>query len=86
MEIDLLLATQHPYVRIEEKFRVPYRSLANHLHKHLDFEESTIKKAVEGERAAFSRVFELGVEVAIDRRLTLDLLIQRYHEWLVRAG
>ena len=84
-EIDLLLATQHPYVRIEEKFGVPYRSLANHLRKHLDFEDPAVKNAVEEELAAFSRVYELGVEVAIERRLMLDSFIEGYYGWLVRA-
>lgn len=84
-EIDLLLATQRPYVRIEEKFGVPYRSLANHRHKHLDFEEPAIKKAVEDELGAFSRVYELGVEAAIERRLMLDSFIEGYYRWLTRA-
>ena len=84
-EIDLLLDTHHPYVRIEELYGVPYRSLANHLHKHLDFEDPNIKRAVKSELAAFSRVYELGVEVAIERRLVMDSFIQGYYEWLLRA-
>lgn len=84
-QIDRLLATWHPYVRIEERFGVPYRSLANHRHRHLDFEDPAIAKAVEDEIVAFGHVHELGVEVAVERRLILDLFIQRYYEWLARA-
>jgi hypothetical protein len=81
----LLLATHHPFVRIEERFEVPYRSLANHLHKHLDFEDPAIKMVVEADLAVFSRIHELGVEVAIERRLILDSFIQGYYECLCRA-
>ena len=85
-EIDLLLATHHPYVRIEELYGVPYRSLANHLHKHLDTSDPTIKRAVEAELAAYGRVHQLGVELAIERRLILDTFIRGYYECLTRAA
>jgi hypothetical protein len=85
-QIDLVLATRHPYVRIEREFDLPYRSLSNHHRKHLDFEDPAIKKVVEEVLASHTRVHELGVEVAIERRLLMDLIIQTYYEVLVRAG
>jgi hypothetical protein len=82
-EIDLVLATRHTYVRIGTEFDLPYRSLANHYRKHLDFEDPTIKKVIEKELAVANKTHELGVEVAIERRLMLDRLIQFYYECLI---
>lgn len=81
---------QTSYTRLESQFRIPYRSLANHLRKHLDFEEPSIKRALEEEAAIAYENRELGVRLAIERRMMLDFCIQMYFALLVsgesRAG
>jgi hypothetical protein len=85
-EIDVALATHRPYVRIGERFGVPYRSLANHLQRHLDFDDPIVSRAVEDQLAVARRNHEIGVEAAIERRLMLDFCIRVYYERLVRSA
>lgn len=75
-DIDIELARQRPYVQIGDEFGVPYRSLANHLRKHLDFDQPIIRRVVEEESATAYEIRELGVEVAIKRRVILDACIR----------
>jgi hypothetical protein len=81
-KIDLALARQEPYTRIAASFDLPYRSLANHRWKHLNFEEPDIAKVLAKERAIAQRNRELGVEVAIERRILLDRCIKTYFDLL----
>lgn len=75
-EIDLLLATNHSFVGIEERFGLPYRSLANHRRKHLDFDDPAITAAVEAEHFIAEQSLEFGVERAVERRVMLDVCIE----------
>jgi hypothetical protein len=61
---------------VEDQFGVPYRSLANHLRKHLDVDHPTVRGAIEAERFIAWRNRELGVEVAIAHRELLDRCIE----------
>jgi hypothetical protein len=85
-EIDLLLATHHSFVSIERGFGLPYRTLANHLRRHLDLDDPTIRGAVQKELAIVRRNHEIGVEAAIERRLMLDFCIRVYYECLMRSS
>jgi hypothetical protein len=82
-EVDLLIAQQRTFTSIERDFGIPYRSLANHRRRHLDYHDPDIRRVIDEELAAYDRIRELGVEVAIERRLMLDRLIQFYYECLI---
>jgi hypothetical protein len=84
-KIDLLIAQQRTFVSIERDFGIPYRSLANHKRRHLDYHDPDIRRVIDEELAAYDRIRELGVEVAMERRLMLDRLIQFYYECLSRG-
>lgn len=75
-DIDIALARQSSYVRIGEDFDLPYRSVANHRRKHVNFEQPTIKLVVEEEEAIANEIREIGVELAIKQRVMLDTCIQ----------
>jgi hypothetical protein len=81
-EIDLSLAEEVPYTRIEARFGVPYRSLANHHRKHLDYDDPAIDALLARNSAIAHQNREIGVQVAITRRLVLDACIQRFLESL----
>jgi hypothetical protein len=81
-EIDISLAEKVPYTRIESQFGVPYRSLANHHRKHLDYDEPGINALLARNLATALQNREIGVQVAITRRLVLDACIQGFLESL----
>jgi hypothetical protein len=77
-EIEIALTRQRSYVRIGQSFDLPYRSLANHYRKHLNFEDPIIRSVLEAESAIASENREIGVQKAMARRFLLDLCIQMF--------
>lgn len=82
-EIDIALEAQVPYVHLESQYALPYRSLSNHLRKHVNHEDAELRRIIEERSVQDRENREIGIEMEVRRRLVLDLCLKIGIELLV---
>lgn len=83
--IDRLIAAGSSYSEIERLFEVDRRSVSNHAHKHLRYEEGAIRRIIEREAERLSENYEQGVQGALARRVYLESALKQAQDSLLNG-
>ena len=83
--IDRLIAGGSSYSEIERLFEVDRRSVSNHAHKHLRYEEGAIRRIIEREADRLSENYEQGVQGALARRVYLESALKQAQDNLLNG-
>jgi hypothetical protein len=83
--IDRLIAAGSSYSEVERLFEVDRRSVSNHAHKHLRYEEGAIRRIIEREAERLSENYEQGVQGALARRVYLESALKQAQDSLLNG-
>lgn len=87
--IDKLLAIKRPYAEIERIFsndddKLDRRSISTHDKKHLSYDDAAVRQLIEHEAEQANENLKEGIRGNLQRRLTLDVAIQKGFDGLIR--
>lgn len=85
--VDELLVAGVSYSEIERQFEfasIPRRSIGNHAHKHLGYQEAAVREIIEREAEAAQRNYEDGVQRLVTNNTYTEVALNKAFEQIMR--